>query len=309
MSCSSFSTLSDRDLLEHLHQAVERERSETARLVALLMEVDARRLHLALGYSSLFTYCTRVLYLSEHAAFRRIEAARLARRFPVILGLLESGAVTLTTLHLLGRHLTSANHQELLAQVQHRSRHDVEHLLAAMNPREDLASTVTQLAKSPSETTPLAPDRYAVQCTINAAAYEQLRELQNLMRHTVPDGDVGAIFERAIGVLLEQVSRARTGAVEHPREDSSTDGSSRHIAASVRRAVWNRDMARCAYVGTHGRCNEEAGLEIHHVIPFALGGRSVLENLELRCRAHNQYEAEQFFGTLDPDVECVSKPP
>jgi hypothetical protein len=33
-----------------------------------------------------------------------------------------------------------------------------------------------------------------------------------------------------------------------------------------------------------------------HVRPFANGGPSTADNIELRCRAHNQYEADLFFG-------------
>jgi hypothetical protein len=62
-----------------------RERRVTVRLVAMLGELAIRRLYLAEGYSSLFTYCTQCLRLSEHAAYGRIEAARAARRFPRIL--------------------------------------------------------------------------------------------------------------------------------------------------------------------------------------------------------------------------------
>jgi len=35
------------------------------------------------------------------------------------------------------------------------------------------------------------------------------------------------------------------------------------------------------------RCSETAFLEFHHLRPVARGGRSTVENLELRCRAHN----------------------
>lgn len=77
--------LSDRDLLAEVERAVSCERKATARLVALLMEVDARKLYAGQGYASLFTYCVQVLHLSEHAAYLRIEAARVSRRFPAIL--------------------------------------------------------------------------------------------------------------------------------------------------------------------------------------------------------------------------------
>jgi hypothetical protein len=81
----SFATLSDSDLLDQVTRLAVTERHTTAQLIASLMELDARRLYLGQGCSSLFTYCTQVLHLSEHAAYGRIEAARAARRFPVIL--------------------------------------------------------------------------------------------------------------------------------------------------------------------------------------------------------------------------------
>jgi 5-methylcytosine-specific restriction endonuclease McrA len=66
--------------------------------------------------------------------------------------------------------------------------------------------------------------------------------------------------------------------------------------ASVRRIVWARDEGRCAFIGAAGRCRETGRLELHHVVPFARGGPTSAENLQLRCRAHNAYEAEQEFG-------------
>ena len=65
----------------------------------------------------------------------------------------------------------------------------------------------------------------------------------------------------------------------------------------MKREVWRRDDGRCAFVGTRGRCTERGFLEFHHVIPFAAGGVADAINIELRCRAHNIYEAELFFGT------------
>jgi 5-methylcytosine-specific restriction endonuclease McrA len=69
------------------------------------------------------------------------------------------------------------------------------------------------------------------------------------------------------------------------------------VPAAVRRAVWQRDGATCAFVGSRGRCGEPAFLEFHHVIPYSEGGTTTTENLELRCRAHNVYEAELQFDT------------
>src|ERR687898_1301035 len=93
----SFHDFSDRELLSGVSRLAASEREATARLVASLAEVDARRLYLSEGCSSLFTYCTQVLHLSEHAAYARIEAARAGRRFPLIMERLIDGSLTLTS--------------------------------------------------------------------------------------------------------------------------------------------------------------------------------------------------------------------
>jgi len=60
---------------------------------------------------------------------------------------------------------------------------------------------------------------------------------------------------------------------------------------------WTRDEGRCAFAGAEGRCPETGFLEFHHVVPFAAGGATTIENLQLRCRSHNAHEAELFFGS------------
>src|SRR5687767_10872948 len=129
MTTHSLAQLSDRELLANVQAAANNERAATATLIALLAEMDARRLYLGEGCSSLFTYCTQVLHLSEHAAYARIEAARAARRFPQVLDALVGGSVNLTTVGLLAPHLTVENHCELLEAARHKSKREVEHLV------------------------------------------------------------------------------------------------------------------------------------------------------------------------------------
>ena len=65
---SSVAHLSNDELVARVKHLAEREREATASLIAHLAELDERRLYLAEGCSSLFTYCTQVLHLSEHAS-------------------------------------------------------------------------------------------------------------------------------------------------------------------------------------------------------------------------------------------------
>jgi hypothetical protein len=113
-----------------------------ARIIAHLAEVDVRRVHAKKGFPSLFSYCVEVLHFSEDEACRRIEAARLARRFPCIEELLDSGAVTLTVVGLLKPHRTNANQEELLAGVSGVSVRLAKEWLAARFPRPDVPSSI-----------------------------------------------------------------------------------------------------------------------------------------------------------------------
>lgn len=150
----------------------------------------------------------------------------------------------------------------------------------------------------PSVVTPLAPERYKIQFTASREAYEKLRRVQALLRHVIPNGDPAAVFERALDVLLADLERRKLGTTNRPRRVPEVTPRSRHIPAAVRREVWQRDGARCAFVGTAGRCAERGFLELHHVVPFANGGEATTANIELRCRAHNAHEAEMAFGSF-----------
>ncbi|MDP9203244.1 MAG: HNH endonuclease [Gemmatimonadota bacterium] len=323
--------LADNELLAEVKRLAERELEATADLIATLAELDARRLYLGEGCSSLFSYCTRVLHLSEHAAYGRIEAARATRRHPVVLDMLAAGLVNLTTVCLLAPHLTDENHVDVLNSARHKSKREVEHLVAWLRPKPAVPSVVrklpaqessaaqnvaTSVARAPDDAligvpvptaesparpavvAPLAPERYKVQFTVTRETYDKLRRAQELLRHTIPSGDPATIFDRALTLLLRDAEKAKLPAGIRPRVSAPLKEGSRHIPAAVKFEVWARDAGQCGFIGTNGRCVERGFLEFHHVIPFAAGGPATTENIQLRCRSHNSYEAELFFGRL-----------
>jgi len=324
MSTHIPSHLSDAALEAEVKRLAHCEREATVHLVTHLAELDARRLYLGAGFSSLFTYCTTVLRLSEHESYNRIEAARAARRYPIILRMLVEGALNLTTVRLLAPQLTDENHEQLLAAASGRSKREVEELLARQFPRPEVPSSIRKVpapapptvpvspppqatpvlappAKHRPTLTPLADDRYVIRFTATAGTSEKLRLVQDRLRHTIPTGDLGQIFERALTALLEKLAREKLGATERPGASRDPAAGSRHIPAEVWRAVWLRDGGRCAFVGKGGRrCAERSFLEFHHVRPYGVGGQATLDNIALRCRAHNAYEADLFYGPRKP---------
>ena len=154
--------LSNDELLLGLESLVGSQRQLLARLIAYLREVEERRLHLELAYSSMFEFCTRKLRMSEGEAFRRITAARLAKRFPIVIELISSGTIHLSALVPLRDHLTPDNHAELLSDACGKGKAAVLALLAARFPKPDVASKIRKL---PSATPPAATTQPATKPT------------------------------------------------------------------------------------------------------------------------------------------------
>jgi 5-methylcytosine-specific restriction endonuclease McrA len=131
---------------------------------------------------------------------------------------------------------------------------------------------------------------------VDQETHDLIRYAQALLGHAVPSGDLPEVIHRAFAALVAQLERRKFAKTERPRANRYTEDA-RHIPAGVKRAVWERDGGRCTFVGENGhRCESRARLEFDHVEPVANGGHATVKGLRLRCRAHNQLEAERHFG-------------
>jgi hypothetical protein len=301
-----------------------RRHDTTAELLADFAEVDERQRYLVLGYPSMYAYCLGKLH-SEDSAAKHLQAARAARRFPIIFPALADGRLHLSAVVMLAPCLTNETVDELVAVATHRTKSEIAQLLAERFPRPDVPATVCAIpaaaehvsaqpidSSSPQHApghvastgdrpnvTPLAPERFAVQFTIGQRDHELLRYAQELLRHQIPSGNVAEVFVRALRALVPQLEKRKFGATGKPRQRGKAgNAKGRHIPASVRRAVQQRDRGQCTFVGENGhRCESRKLLEFDHVREFARGGEATVENLRLRCRAHNQFTAEQTYCT------------
>jgi hypothetical protein len=148
---------------------------------------------------------------------------------------------------------------------------------------------------------PLATDAFKVQFTASRAFRDKLEQLQALLRHRVPEGDLGTILEMATDLLLADVKKERfgLGATPHKTEPpAAVETGSRAIPVAIRRAVAERDGLRCTYRFPDGsQCPERGWLEFDHVEGFARTGVHAVDNIRLTCRNHNQLAAEDLYGT------------
>jgi hypothetical protein len=93
----------------------------------------------------MYAYCVQHLHLSEDAAFKRIRAARTARQFPAIFPAVADGRLSLSAVVLLTPCLTRENAGPLLDAAIHKSRAQIELLLAQRFPRPDVPDQIVAL--------------------------------------------------------------------------------------------------------------------------------------------------------------------
>ncbi len=328
-------SLSDDELLHHLVELVQQSRRVEADLVAHIGEVDERRLFAREACSSMFTYSIERLHLSEHEAYLRITAARASRKYPVLLAMLSDGRIHLSGIGKLAPHLTEANCEEVLARAAHKSKREIEELVAALAPKPDVPSSVRKLPTrpevapspklgpdrvtllhkaepvgtapavdarpapppppAPPVVQPLSPARYKVTFTASAELRDELERLQALMHE-----DLAAVIKAAVTEKLERLEAKRYAETKAPRkslEETDTSASSRYMPAAVRRVVRKRDLGQCTFVDKHGRrCTERRGLEFHHDDPYGRGGDRSPSNVRLLCKVHNAFLAERDYG-------------
>lgn len=305
---------SDGELVSELASLCLGGRRWVARVIVKLTEVEDRGVDKKTACSSMWDFCLRRLGMSEGEASRRLNAVKLVRRFPSLLGRIERGEIHLSTLKILGRHLDEANLDELLDAARGKTKIQVKELVASRHPRPDAPTVVVEVAGEvslplagvgaarleavvkPTRVEPLSASRYLLQTTLSKAAYEDLQRAKDLMRHRIPSGDTAEILERALAQLVARLEKERLAKTSRPHREARPSKAG-HVGAAVRREVFERDGEQCTYVdGEARRCECKTFLELDHVTPRAHGGADDAGNLRVRCRPHNRMYAEEIFG-------------
>jgi hypothetical protein len=249
--------LRDDELLRRLRELLLQSRRVEADLVAHIGEVDARRLYAREAFPSMFAWATEALHFSEGEAYVRIAVARASRQHPMLLPMLRDGRLHLTGIVKLLPHLTPENRESLLARATHKTKRQIEELIAELAPRPDVPGVMRKLPTTrpalPAPPTPalakadraasptlqprpagtstaptasrpggavdvLAPSRYKITFTAPASLHAKLERLRALMRPSVPDGDLATLIEQAVTEKLERLEARRFARTRTPRK-------------------------------------------------------------------------------------------
>jgi hypothetical protein len=232
--------LADETLLSNLSALVSAERQNTAVLLAHLAEVEARKLYRPAAYATMHEYCVNALHLSDDSAYKRLRAARAARRFPQLLDAIADGRLHVSGVVVLAPHLTVENVDGLIEEATHRRKLDIEIIVARLARRPDVPDRVRALAPEPliagdegvnlapgpdaqqpaepfTRVKPLAPERFALQTTISQVTREKLERAKALMSHRNPSGDLGVVLDAALDALIAKLEKQKFAVTTKPR--------------------------------------------------------------------------------------------
>jgi len=258
---SSLATLTDAALLDSLQTLVSKGRAWEVELLRHLDEVERRGLHHARSYSSMFTYCTDALGFEKAAAYNRIAVARLSRRFPRVLAMLEAGQLSLTAARTLGPHLKAETADDVLDAAAGKTVDKVKQLLAERAPKPAVPTSIrktpqrkdrqparssTPLFDQARESSgerparrkptprpePLAKDTYKVTFTGSSELVGMLEEVKTLLAQASGKScDEAEAIETAVRELRDRLRKRKYAVGARPKKQKAKPKKSKALAS------------------------------------------------------------------------------
>jgi 5-methylcytosine-specific restriction endonuclease McrA len=302
-------TLSNQELHQHTRSKAESERRLTLEILWHLRENERRMLYAQMGYRDLKEYCIKELKYSEGSAWRRISAMRLLKEVPEVEIKIQSGELNLTQVSMVQSHFrevkaTLAEKKEILLEIENQTKKSTERVLAERKP-ENLIETQSETEK------PKRGGKLEVTLVLDEDLQAKLDEIQILLGSSHSKLELFRFMTEQTLKLLRKKSEPKVKSqllikpkmsphhqCKAPPLRSRGAAKSRYIPVGIRKKVQLRDRNRCQYKGPiSGRqCESTLHLQIDHKLPFAKGGNSDPENLQLLCATHNRLRAVQQFG-------------
>lgn len=262
-------------------------------LVVILQKVERLRLYRKLDCSSLFQYATKLLGLSESAAYMFNAVSKKCTIFKPLQSSLESGRLSVTKASRIVSVLTAQNAAQLVTFSETHSFREIDFEVAKLSPK----------SKSREKVRVLSEDSVEVTVTISKKTFEDLKRIQALKA----PANMAQALELAVKLYVK-----RKDPVQKARRAQSKPlwhrGSRAPLTAIQKHQVFSRDGGRCTHMGPDGKlCNSDKWIHIHHIKPVAQGGSNEPENLTTLCSFHHDL-VHQLSLPLDGQVTWLRSP-
>ena len=288
-----------KSLHEKALLASQKFKHSEAELLAALIEIDTHRVFEKFGVTSTYSYCLKVLRLSEDQAYAFVKVARLSKAIPALQSAVESGRVNVSTLRKIAPVIKPDNQSEWLAKAEALPRRILEQEVARHAPQ----------TRTPDRLKPLSAESTGLTCALDQETAELLRRVQDILsqKKKKPVG-LGETLktvlqdwqQRQDPVARAQRLKARAVAKTEPTmgQEKTTSKKRIPLPAKLEQAVQLRDQGQCTFEHFHhGRCQSRRWLEIHHKVPVSQGGENTLSNLQTLCSAHHRMGHRFTSGT------------
>jgi 5-methylcytosine-specific restriction endonuclease McrA len=255
---------------EKLLKLVRLEKKVTAKILNCLQIVSEQKLYFSKGYSSLFDYMVRGLGYSETTASFRLSCLRMIEIVPEIKDKIESGALTYTSLaraHKVLRGKTTAEKRKVISEIEGKSSRDALFILSKYEEERPI------LVK-----TEITNQKVRITIDLNREEYEKLERVRALHSNKVQS------YEDLLKYLIHKELRLPTD------YSQSKSKNPKYIPKHLKNFVLQRASYKCE----KPNCNQKHYLEVDHIQPIAKGGRTVADNLQILCRAHNQQKSDHI---------------
>lgn len=293
-------------LHEKMLQLVKEERRLTGLVIENLQNISNQNIHLVMGYSSLFDYCTRALGYSESCAYRRISAVRVSNDIPEIKKKLDQGTLTLTTVSMAQTlfrktKLSPEQKRDVISKIEHKSKLQTEKILInVFNEGKTKDIGLTQpgghlknqdgkaLFKTQEKITVVSETRSKMQLTVDHSLLEKLDRIKQLRSHKNPNMS----YEQLLNDMSDYILKKLDPKLKVQIKSNSIQNKSkyiRYVPAKLKQQIFTHDNHQCSYKNpkTLIKCTSQHLLEIDHIQPIYAGGETMRNNLRVLCKAHN----------------------
>jgi hypothetical protein len=137
-----FESFSNFEVEQTIDKFFKSERLCQINFILLLNEVYKRRLYMEAGFSSTLQYCVQKFGMTEHSAYKRIQLAKVATKFPVVLEALKERKLSLTTASLIAPKLRENIYREQILQCLGKSKEEVKRIIVSWEPKSDVTESI-----------------------------------------------------------------------------------------------------------------------------------------------------------------------
>lgn len=238
-----------------------------------IYEVDEHQAFRSLQCTSLTNFLEGVLQLSPSMAHTLVVVIRKSRQVPDLKNAIVSKRITLSQAKTIAPAITPQNAPKWISLCTSHTIRELERQVARHLPDAPPVERVRFRAK----------DQVIVTVTLRDAGFRYFERAQQLLKQST---QAQITLAETIERVFEEYTDREDPVLKAERKTPDK--------RSEREKVFVRDQGACQFkLSNSQKCGQRYWIDVHHVVPRALGGHDVAENMITYCSEHHRMEHGQ----------------